>query len=35
MAAQSMAHIVIVLLIILGNITYYLTRKSGKKGGVQ
>jgi len=35
MAAQSMAHVVIVLLIILGNITYYLTRKSGKKGGVE
>ncbi len=35
MAAQSMAHIVIVLLIILGNITYYLTRKSSKKGGVE
>ena len=35
MAAQSMAHVVIVLLIILGNITYYLTRKSGKKGGMQ
>jgi|TARA_B100000809_G_scaffold84381_1_gene82846 hypothetical protein len=34
MAAQSMAHVVIVLLIILGNITYYLTRKSGKKGGM-
>ena len=34
MAAQSMAHVVIVLLIILGNITYYLTRKSGKNGGV-
>ena len=33
MAAQSMAHVVIVLLIILGNITYYLTRKSGKNGG--
>ena len=33
MAAQSMAHIVIVILIILGNITYYLTRKSSKKGG--
>jgi len=35
MAAQSMAHVVIVLLIILGNITYYLTRKSGKKGGMK
>jgi hypothetical protein len=35
MAAQSMAHVVIVLLIILGNITYYLTRKSGKKGGMR
>jgi len=34
MAAQSMAHVIIVLLIILGNITYYLTRKSGKKGGM-
>jgi hypothetical protein len=34
MAAQSTAHVVIVLLIILGNITYYLTRKSGKKGGI-
>ena len=30
MAAQSMAHVVIVLLIILGNITYFLTRKSNK-----
>jgi len=35
MAAQSMAHIVIVMLIVLGNITYYLTRKSTKKGGVK
>lgn len=34
MAAQSTAHVVIVLLIILGNITYYLTRKSGKKGAI-
>jgi len=34
MAAQSMAHVIIVLLIILGNITYYLTRKPVKKGGM-
>ena len=27
MAAQSIAHVVIVLFIILGNITYYITRK--------
>ncbi len=32
MAAQSMAHLIIVLLIIFGNITYYLTRKSNKRG---
>ena len=31
MAAQSFAHIVIILFIILGNITYYLTRKKGQK----
>jgi hypothetical protein len=34
MAAQSMAHVIIVLLIILGNITYYLKRKSSKSGGI-
>ena len=34
MAAQSIAHIVIVVLIILGNITYYITRKSVKKGEI-
>ena len=33
MAAQSMAHIVIVLLIVLGNITFYLKGRSEKKGG--
>ncbi len=32
MSAQSMAHVVIVILIILGNITYYLTRKNKRKG---
>ena len=31
MAAQSFAHVVIILFIILGNITYYLTRKKGQK----
>ena len=31
MAAQSMAHLIIVLLIIFGNITYYLTRKSNSR----
>ena len=35
MAAQSMAHVIIVLLIILGNITYFLTRKSNKNGGME
>ena len=30
MAAQSIAHVVIVILIIFGNITYYITRKTGK-----
>ena len=35
MAAQSMAHVLIVLLIILGNITYYLTRKSSNKSGLK
>jgi len=34
MAAQSMAHVIIVLLIILGNITYFLTRKSNKNRGI-
>lgn len=34
MAAQSIAHIVIVLFIIFGNITYYLTRKKNMKGNV-
>ena len=32
MAAQSMAHVIIVLLIIFGNITFYLKRRSQKKG---
>ena len=31
MAAQSIAHVVIVLFIIFGNITYYLTRKNQRK----
>ena len=31
MAAQSIAHVVIVLFIILGNITYYITRKQTRK----
>ena len=31
MAAQSIAHVVIVLFIILGNITYYITRKQTGK----
>ena len=35
MAAQSMAHVIIVLLIILGNITYFLTRKLNKNGGME
>ena len=30
MAAQSIAHVVIVIFIIFGNITYYITRKTGK-----
>ena len=33
MSAQSMAHVVIVILIIFGNITYYLTRNNKRKGG--
>lgn len=32
MSAQSMAHVVIVLFIIFGNITYYLTRTNKRKG---
>ena len=32
MSAQSMAHVVIVIFIILGNITYYLTRNNKRKG---
>ena len=32
MAAQSVAHVVIVLLIIFGNITYFITRKNKRKG---
>ena len=32
MAAQSVAHVVIVLLIIFGNITYFITRKNIRKG---
>ena len=32
MSAQSMAHVVIVIFIILGNITYYLTRNNKPKG---
>jgi hypothetical protein len=31
MAAQSIAHVVIVLFIILGNITYFITRKQTGK----
>ena len=31
MAAQSIAHVVIVIFIIFGNITYYLTRKNQRK----
>lgn len=31
MAAQSFAHIIIILFIILGNLTYYFTRKKGRK----
>lgn len=31
MAAQSFAHVVIILFIIIGNITYYLARKKGQK----
>ena len=30
MAAQSIAHVVIVIFIIFGNITYFITRKTGK-----
>ena len=32
MAAQSIAHVVIVLFIIFGNITYFITRKKNRKG---
>ena len=32
MSAQSMAHVVIVIFIILGNITYYLTQNNKRKG---
>jgi len=32
MAAQSIAHVIIVLFIIFGNITYFITRKTQKKG---
>ena len=32
MAAQSIAHVVIVLFIIFGNITYFITRKQNRKG---
>ena len=32
MAAQSIAHVVIVLFIIFGNITYFITRKKKRKG---
>ena len=31
MAAQSIAHVIIVILIIFGNITYYITRKKQRK----
>ena len=31
MAAQSIAHVIIVVLIIFGNITYYITRKKQRK----
>ena len=32
MAAQSIAHVIIVLFIIFGNITYFITRKTKRKG---
>ena len=32
MAAQSIAHVMIVLFIIFGNISYYFTRKKGREG---
>jgi len=32
MAAQSIAHVVIVIFIIFGNITYFLTRSKKRKG---
>ena len=32
MAAQSIAHVIIVLFIIFGNITYFITRKKNRKG---
>ena len=32
MAAQSIAHVVIVLFIIFGNISYFITRKKNRKG---
>ena len=32
MAAQSIAHVVIVLFIIFGNITYFITRRKKRKG---
>jgi len=32
MAAQSIAHVIIVLFIIFGNITYFITRKIDRKG---
>ena len=32
MAAQSIAHVLIVLFIIFGNISYYITRKKSRKG---
>jgi len=32
MAAQSIAHVVIVLFIIFGNITYFITQRKKRKG---
>jgi len=32
MAAQSIAHVVIVLFIIFGNISYFITRKKSREG---
>ena len=32
MASQSIAHVMIVLFIIFGNISYYVTRKKSREG---